>query len=86
MDSLDFLDVWTLHLETESKNIQRANQFYGFSGLSGRLDFLDTPFRDRIKNFVLMLLDLSGLSGLSGRLDTAFRDIIKKYSRGKSKM
>ena len=26
-------------------------KFYGLSGLSGRLDTLDTPFRDRIKKY-----------------------------------
>ena len=64
-------------------------KFYGLSGLSGRLDFLDTPFRDRIKKYSRGTngqMKFYGLSGLSGRLDTPFRDRIKKYSRGKSKM
>ena len=58
-------------------------KFYGLSGLSGRLDTLDTAFRGRIKK---KFYELSGLSGLSGRLDTPIRDRNKKYSRGKSKM
>ena len=73
MDSLDIWTFWTLHLETELKNIQRENRkcnwlgnawatngqmkFYGLSGLSGRLDTLDTAFRGRIKKNSMNSLD-----------------------------
>ena len=54
-------------------------KFYGLSGLSGRLDTLDTAFRGRIKK----IYELSGLSGRLDFLDTPFRDRISKIFKGK---